>query len=232
SDRRAVELQLAPGLSGDGVGEHAVRRAGLRMHPDEERGVAALLEQLGVLGPVVLHDELAVRVELVGNEGVERPFLARAVTVHDHDVLRARGLRAAHGSVDLLGVELAPFVVRALLLRAVGLLPLDDARDALHVADDEDLHSAVTAAGVLQGKLIQCSVRRQTKSERTTLCGFSYSTAVRTSPTCSAQKSRASASVRPVSATSSTTSRRSVRSSERSGTGGNSSGSSSRSSTP
>ena len=38
-----------------------------RVHPDEERRVAALLEELRVLGPLVLHDPLAVGVELVGD---------------------------------------------------------------------------------------------------------------------------------------------------------------------
>src|SRR6266576_6999196 len=79
----AVELQLAPRLTGHGMREYAVGCAGLRVHPDEERGIATLLEQLGVLGPVVLHDELAVWIELVRNQGVERPLYAGAVAVHD-----------------------------------------------------------------------------------------------------------------------------------------------------
>jgi len=40
------------------------------MHPDEERGVAALLEELGVLRPVLLDDVLAVGIEQVGDEGL------------------------------------------------------------------------------------------------------------------------------------------------------------------
>ena len=91
------------------------------------------------------------------------------MTVHHDDFIGAAGPRSAHGRVDLLGVELAALVVGAFLLAPVRLLPLDDAGDAFHVADDEDLHFAPTAAGVLHGKLIQCSVRRHTKSERTTL---------------------------------------------------------------
>ena len=47
-------------------------------------------------------------------ERVERPALARAVAVHDHDLARACRLRAAHGRVDLLRVELAPFLVQRL----------------------------------------------------------------------------------------------------------------------
>src|SRR5919204_8611 len=66
---------------------------------------AALLEELRVLGPVVLHDVLAVRVEEVRDERVERPLLSGAVAVHDDDLLGAGRLRAAHGRVDLLRVE-------------------------------------------------------------------------------------------------------------------------------
>jgi len=36
--------------------------------PNEKRGVAALLEEGGVLRPVLLHDELAVRMEKIGDE--------------------------------------------------------------------------------------------------------------------------------------------------------------------
>ena len=96
------------------------------------------LEELRVLRPLVLDDELAVRVEVLGDEGVERPALPRAVAVHDDDLGRAGGLRAAHGSVDLLRVELAPFLVQR--LAAGGLLPLHDPGDALHVRDDVDAH--------------------------------------------------------------------------------------------
>jgi hypothetical protein len=42
------------------------------------------------------------------------------------------------GGVDLLGVEDPALVVE--LLAAGDLLPLDDAGDALHVADDVDAH--------------------------------------------------------------------------------------------
>ena len=72
----------------------AVGAAGARVHADEERGVAALLEELGVLGPLVLHDEFAARVELLGNERVE-VALAGAVAVHDHDLVRAGRLGTA-----------------------------------------------------------------------------------------------------------------------------------------
>src|SRR6266540_3122353 len=139
-DRRAVEFQLAPRLTGDRVRHHAVGRPRLRVHGHEQRRVAPLLEELGVLGPVVLDDVLAVRVELVRDQRVERPLLARAVAVHNDDLLGAGCLRAADGRIDLFGVELAPLVVGLLFLHAIRLLPLDDPGDAFHVADDEDLH--------------------------------------------------------------------------------------------
>ena len=63
---------------------------------------------------------------------------ARAVAVHDDDLRRAGRLRAAHGGVDLLGVEDAALVVE--LLAAGRLLPLDDPGDALHVADHVNAH--------------------------------------------------------------------------------------------
>ena len=81
-----------------------------RVHADEERRVDALLEELGVLGPLVLDDELAVGVELLGDQRVERVAAAGAVAVHRDDLGRAGRLRAAHGRVDLAGVELAALV--------------------------------------------------------------------------------------------------------------------------
>ena len=113
---------------------------GHRVHPDEERSVAALLEELGVLRPVLLHDVLAVGVEEIGDERVERPLLAGAVTVHDDDLRRARGLCAADRGVDLLGVELAALVVHR--GAAERLAAPDDPGDAFHVADHVDAHVA------------------------------------------------------------------------------------------
>src|SRR5919106_2142572 len=139
ADRDAVEAQVVVLAPRDRVTHDAARRARVRVHGDEERRVAALLQHLRVLGPLVLDDPLAVRVEQLGHEGVERPALARPVAVHDHDLVGARRLRAAHRRVDLLGVELARLLVER--LAAVDLLPLDDAGDALHVADDEDPHA-------------------------------------------------------------------------------------------
>ena len=86
--------------------EHALGGARARVHADEERRVDALLQKLGVLGPLVLDDELAVGVELLGDQRVERVAAARAVAVHSDDLGRSRRLRAAHGRVDLAGVEL------------------------------------------------------------------------------------------------------------------------------
>src|SRR5262249_45266223 len=51
--RPPFNLQSPPRLPGDGVRHHAVGRPDLRVHADEERRVDALLEELGVLGPVV-----------------------------------------------------------------------------------------------------------------------------------------------------------------------------------
>ena len=48
------------------------------MHADEERGVAALLEEAGVARPLLLDDVLARGIEILGNEGVERVALAGA----------------------------------------------------------------------------------------------------------------------------------------------------------
>ena len=50
------------------MAHHAVRRAGLGVHADEERSVASLLEQLGVLRPVVLDHVLTSSIELVRDE--------------------------------------------------------------------------------------------------------------------------------------------------------------------
>ena len=112
----------------------------MRVLADEQRDVAALLEHLGVLGPLVLDDELAARVERLRDQRVERPVAARAVAVHHDDLGRAAGERAAHGRVELLGVE-PPALLVAGLARA-HLLPAADAGDALHVADDQDPHAA------------------------------------------------------------------------------------------
>ena len=120
------------------------------MHPDEERRVAALLEDLGVLGPLVLNDPLAARVELLREQRVERPALPGAVAVHDDDLGGACGARASHGGVDLLRVELAAFLVER--LAAVHLLPLDDSGDTLHVADHEDAHAGHDNPGLDSGR--------------------------------------------------------------------------------
>ena len=143
------------------------------MHADEQRCVAALLQEVDVLRPVILDDVFAPAIELVRNEGVEVPLPSGPVAVHHDDLGRSARARASYRCVDLLRVERTTLVVRALLLDAVRLLPLDDSGNTLHVADDEDLHDTVTAAGALHGKLIQRSVRRQTKSQCTTLCDFS-----------------------------------------------------------
>ena len=69
--------------------------------------------------PARLDDVLAGRVEQVGDERVEAPRLACAVAVHDDDLVGAGRLRAAHGGVDLLRVELAALLVRSRRRRVV-----------------------------------------------------------------------------------------------------------------
>jgi 3-oxoacyl-[acyl-carrier protein] reductase len=61
------------------------------------------------------------------------------MAVHDDDLGRAGRLRAAHGRIDLPGVEPTPFLVER--LASGHLLPLHDSGDALHVADDVDTHA-------------------------------------------------------------------------------------------
>ena len=140
ADERAVEGEVLPRLTGDGVVHDPVARARARVHADEERGVAAFLQEARVLGPLLLHDELAGGVEHVRDQRVERPALPRAVAVHDDDLRGAGRLRAANGGVDLLGVEPTALLVHRVAARR--LLPLDDAGDALHVADDVHLHAS------------------------------------------------------------------------------------------
>jgi hypothetical protein len=138
ADERAVEAQAVVVGPGDRVVHDAATGARHRVHPDEERGVATLLEERRVLGPVLLHDELALGVEQVRDERVERPLLAGAVAVHHDDLRRTGSLGATDGRVDLLGVQASALVVERL---PAGRLPaLDDPRDALHVADHVDAH--------------------------------------------------------------------------------------------
>src|SRR5262249_23654966 len=138
-DRDAVEAQLVPARGRDGVGHDAALGAGARVLADEQRRVAAVLEHLGVLGPLALHHELAALVERVGDQRVERAVAAGTVAVHHHDLGRAALEGAAHGRVELLGVEAAALLVAG--AARVDLVPAADPGDALHVADDEDLHS-------------------------------------------------------------------------------------------
>src|SRR5207249_11844721 len=83
-------------------------------------------------------DVLAGGIEQLGEKRGEVVCAAGAVAVHDDDLGRTGRLRPAHGRVDLFGVEHTALVVG--LLATGGLLPLDDAGDALHVADDVDAH--------------------------------------------------------------------------------------------
>ena len=114
ADERPVEAEALPRLPRDRVREDAVGRARHRVHADEERRVAARLEEARVLRPLLLHDVLARGIEELGDERVEVVRAAGAVAVHDDDLGRAGRLRAAHGRVDLLGVEDAALVVELL----------------------------------------------------------------------------------------------------------------------
>jgi hypothetical protein len=138
ADERPVEAQVVPVGRADRVREHAAGGAGAGVLADEQRCVTALLEQGRVLGPACLHDELAAGIEGVRDQRIERAVPARAVAVHHDHLARTRRERATDGRVDLLGVEAAALLVAG-LVRA-DLVPARDARDALHVADDEDLH--------------------------------------------------------------------------------------------
>ena len=140
------------------MGEHAVARPGHRVHADEERGVDAAFEVLDVFGPLVLDDVLAVGVELLREQRVERPPFAGAVAVHDDDLGRARRLRAAHGRVDLAGVEAASLLVHRVAAR--DLLPPDDPGDSLHVRHDEDPHDAKVIAPTTSSRLLRTGVSR------------------------------------------------------------------------
>ena len=135
-----------------------VPRARARVHADEERGVATFLQEARVLRPLLLHDELAGGVEQVRDQRVERPALPRAVAVHDDDLRGAGRLRAANGGVDLLGVEPAAFLVHRVAARR--LLPLDDAGDALHVADDVHFHASPPCLAAFARDMISVDDRR------------------------------------------------------------------------
>ncbi len=83
-------------------------------------------------------DPIAVGVEQFGYERIEGPAAARTVAIDHHNLVRARGLSAAHGGVDLLGVELAAFCVQR--RAAVDLIPNDDAAHAFHITHNQDAH--------------------------------------------------------------------------------------------
>ncbi len=156
ADERAVEGEVLPGLARDRVVHDAVARARARVHADEERGVATLLEELRVLRPLLLHDELARRIEQSGMSELKLQPLAGAVAVHDDDLRRAGRLRAADGGVDLFGVEPAALLVHRVAARR--LLPLDDAGDALHVADDVDLHCSPPCLAAFARDMISSTI--------------------------------------------------------------------------
>jgi hypothetical protein len=124
----------------DGVIQSVAARARSRVHPDEECGVTAFFEKRRVLRPLVLHDELARRIEVLRDERVEGPSLPGAMAVHDDDLGGRRIIKKKNRGVDLLRVELAHFIVQR--LAAGRLFPLDDPGDTLHVRDDVNAHSS------------------------------------------------------------------------------------------
>ncbi len=131
--------------------QNARRRSRSRVHTDEKRSVAPLLEELRVVRPLVLHDPIAARVERLGEERVERPSLSGSMAVHDDDLGRAARASAPDDGVDLFGIELPPFLVER--LATLDLLPFDDAGNALHVAHHDDAHFASLAPQIAQSCL-------------------------------------------------------------------------------
>jgi hypothetical protein len=141
ADLIVVEPEVLELAARDGMAHPAELVSRPRVHTDQQRRVAAFLEEGCVFRPLALHDPFAVGVELFRNQRVERPAFAGTVTVHDDDLRGTGGLRAAYGGIDLFRVEPSAFLVQS--LTAGGLLGLDDARDTLHVADDVDPHGRV-----------------------------------------------------------------------------------------
>src|SRR5207253_671032 len=133
--------------------------------------VAALLQRAGVAGPFILYDPLAAGVQQLRHERVKRPAAARAVAVHDDELRGAARPRAAHRPVGLLRVELAPLLVHRVAAR--DLLPLDDARDAFHVADDVYAHSGPFVCSDVGPATIPAGASTVNPSfESLRLCGF------------------------------------------------------------
>ena len=108
------------------------------MHSNEQGGVDAALEILDVLGPLILDDVLAVGVEFLRYQRVERPSLAGAVAVHHHYLGRAGGFRPADRGVYLTGVQPPALLVHR--VSAGDLIEPNDPSHALHVGDDQDSH--------------------------------------------------------------------------------------------
>src|SRR5207247_4868139 len=149
ADLRPVEPQVLPGLARDRVVEDAVGRARHRVHPDEERRVAAFLEEARVLRPLLLDDVLARGVELLGEQRVERVALAGCVAGPDDDLRRSGRLRTADRRIDLPGVELAPLFDPG--PARVRLVALDDPADPVHVAADVNAHGPTLTGTAISG---------------------------------------------------------------------------------
>lgn len=67
-----IEPQVMPLHGGDGVAQHAIGGVIAGMHPDQQAGVAALFEQLGIARPRVMRHPLAVGVEQIRDETVKK----------------------------------------------------------------------------------------------------------------------------------------------------------------
>src|SRR5205085_6197398 len=90
ADLGAVEPQALIVAAGDRVVHVAELLAGAGVHPDEQRGVAALLEERRVARPLLLYDPLAVGMQVLCDQRVERPVAAGAMAVHEEDLVGAR----------------------------------------------------------------------------------------------------------------------------------------------
>src|SRR4051794_19147610 len=155
-DRRAVEAELVDVRAGDRVVEDTVGDARPRVHPDEERRVATLLQKAGVFGPLVLNHPFAAGVEGLGQERVEGPALARTVAIHHHDIARPGREGPAHRGVDLLRVKTPRLLEER--LAAVALLRLDDAGYTFDVADHVNSHcSPFVRPGLVPGAFLTFS---------------------------------------------------------------------------
>src|SRR5262245_23636850 len=120
------------------MAHHAVRGAGHRVRPHQQRCVAARLKWLNVAAPGMAEDVARAAFKLFWYQALEAVATARAMAIYDDDVIGARRLRSAHRGVDLARHKPAPLVV--LRRAARHLLPDLDAGDAFHIYPDYNAH--------------------------------------------------------------------------------------------